>query len=465
MNKKFIITAVMTAVCFMTACAQKPASEERGGIRVAVGDSGYQESRTEEDNGHQGSQTKEDNDHQGSQAKENSDHQGSQTKENSGHQKSQTEDGNNYQGSQAKNGSGYQGSRTEDGNGHQGSVPEGGEHASNGGSAQDNPSPANGLPASSAPSSGREISDILASCTGTKIEQSIEAAGGTLLLINAPVNVKGITGISQYEYILTDITEGIRADLFQAVFPEKAKQAVYDERNDVWTLDIDPAIRNYFLYQISYSNGGTTIPGEQIIVLENRYYDLNPFEDNRLDSISLSKISASPDEAESVCRRVVDSVTDTGDYTLDFIHAYGKGGKRPYLRLVFKRRLDGMPVTAYNDLAFLFDDNGIERVSGSLFSVKETGLEVGLLSPEEAVEKLREQAAFLDFAGESQVPVTEIALEYVTVMSPDGKILVTPVWRFLLGEDEDERNFLRRKLLGIDAVTGELLWEERGHTF
>lgn len=128
-----------------------------------------------------------------------------------------------------------------------------------------------------------------------------------------------------------------------------------------------------------------------------------------------------------------------------------------------ERMLDGMPVTAYNDLVFLFDYNGIEKVSGSLFSVNETGLEKTLLSPEEAVGKLQEQATFLDFKGESRVAVTEITLEYVVVMSLDGKILVTPVWRFLLGENEDERNFQRQKILGIDAVTGELIWEERGN--
>ena len=139
-------------------------------------------------------------------------------------------------------------------------------------------------------------------------------------------------------------------------------------------------------------------------------------------------------------------------------------GRRPYLKLVFKRMLDDMPVTTYNDLALLFDNNGIEKVSGSLFSVNEIGLDKKLLSPEEAVGKLQEQAAFLDFKGESHVTVTEITLEYVVVMSPDGKILVTPVWRFQLGEDEDGRNFLRQKILGIDAVTGELIWEERGHT-
>ncbi len=310
----------------------------------------------------------------------------------------------------------------------------------------------------------REVSEILTACTDTRIEQAVPAAGGTPLLISADVNVEGITRVSQYEYVLMDITEEGRAGLFRSVFPETADQAEYDEMNDVWTLDIDPAIRNYFLYQISYSNGGATIPGEQVIVFENRYYDLYPFEDNRLGSVSGSGVNASLDEAESVCRKVVDSITDTGDYAVDFIHAYGNNGRRPYLKLVFKRMLDGMPVTAYNDLSFLFDNDGIEKVSGSLFSVKDTGLGGIILSPKEAVGKLQEQAAFLDFEGESSVAVTEITLEYVVVISDDGKILATPVWRFLLGEDEDERNFLRQKILGIDAVTGELIWEERGHT-
>jgi hypothetical protein len=391
-----MIITVMTAVCFIAACAHKPDSEEQVDIRDAVGDSGHQESWMEED-------------------------------------------GAGILSNDAKSAS------------------------------DEEPAPDSSFPeidSAESPNNSfdREVSEILAACAGTRIEQTIEAAEGTSLLINADVNVEGITRVSQYEYVLADITEEKRADLFKAVFPETADQAEYDELNDVWTLDIDPAIRNYFLYQISYSNGGTTIPGEQIIVFENRYYDLYPFEDNRLGSVSDSRVNASLDEAESVCRRVVDSITDTEDYVVDFIHAYGNGGRRPYLKLVFKRMLDDMPVTTYNDLALLFDNNGIEKVSGSLFSVNEIGLDKKLLSPEEAVGKLQEQAAFLDFKGESHVTVTEITLEYVVVMSPDGKILVTPVWRFQLGEDEDGRNFLRQKILGIDAVTGELIWEERGHT-
>ena len=99
---------------------------------------------------------------------------------------------------------------------------------------------------------------------------------------------------------------------------------------------------------------------------------LYPFEDNRLGSVSDSRVNASLDEAESICRQIVDSITDAGDYAADSIQAYGKSGRRPYLKLVFKRMLDGMPVTAYNDLVFLFDNDGIEKVTGSLFSVNET---------------------------------------------------------------------------------------------
>ncbi len=351
--------------------------------------------------------------------------------------------------------------RSED---EEGSLSDDAKSASGGEFVTNSNSPEYDSPESSSHSFEGEILEILTACTDTKIEQTVPVAGGRSLLISADVNVEGITRVSQYEYVLMDITEEGRAELFQSVFPEISDQAEYDEMNDVWTLNIDPAIRNYFLYQISYSNGGATIPGEQIIVFENRYYDLYPFEDNRLGSVSGSGVNASLDEAESVCRKVVEAITDTGDYAVDFIHAYGNNGRRPYLKLVFKRMLDGMPVTAYNDLAFLLDNEGIEKVSGSLFSVKDTGLDGTILSPKEAMEKLQEQAAFLDFEEESSVAVTEITLEYVVVISDDGEILATPVWRFLLGEDEDERNFLRQKILGIDAVTGKLIWEERGHT-
>lgn len=305
---------------------------------------------------------------------------------------------------------------------------------------------------------------MLADCKDMKIEETIEAADGAALLINADVNVDGITKVSRYEYVLADMTEETRADLFEAVFSNLAGTAEYDELNDVWTLDIDPEIRNYFLYLISYSNGGATIPGERIAVLENRYYDLYPFEDNRLPSIVDCKVDTALDEALDMCGQVVESVTDRDDYVVDYVQAYGNNGRRPYYKIVFKRMLDGMPVTAYNNWIFLFDNNGIERVTGSLFNMEEIGLEESILSPDEAVKRLQEQAASIDFEEKSHMTVTRVTLEYVVLTTSTGKVLATPVWRFKLGKDEDERSYFGHKILGIDAITGELIWEERGQT-
>lgn len=306
--------------------------------------------------------------------------------------------------------------------------------------------------------------EILADCDNTRIEQSIDVSDGTILLIDADVDVDGIERVSQYEYVIQDITEEKRIDFFESVFSEDADHAEYDEKNDVWTLEIDPEIRNYFLYQIGYSNGGATIPGEQIVILENRYYDLYPFEDNRLISLSDSRVTTALDEAAAICGKVVESITDADDYAVSYVQAYGNNGRRPYYKIVFTQILDGMTVTAYNNWSFLFDNDGIEKVTGSLFSTNEIDLDETILSPNQAVGRLREQAAFLKFEGESQVTVTRVTLEYIVITTSAGKVLVTPAWRFWLGEDEDGRNFFGHKILAIDAVTGELIWEERGQT-
>lgn len=306
--------------------------------------------------------------------------------------------------------------------------------------------------------------EILAACEHTRIEQSIVAFDGTILRIDADVDVDEIERVSRYEYEIQDMTEEKRIAFFEAVFSEDADHAEYDEKNDIWTLEIDPEIRNYFLYQLSYSNGGATIPGEQIVVLENRYYDLYPFEDNRLAALADSRVTASLEEAAAICGKVVGAVTDADDYVVSYAQAYGNGGRRPYYKIVFTQMLDGMTVTAYNNWSFLYDNDGIEKVTGSLFSTSEVGLDETILSPVQAVERLQEQAAFLQLEGESPGTVSRVTLEYLVIMTPAGEVLAAPVWRFWLGEDEDGRNFFGHKILAIDAVTGELIWEERGQS-
>lgn len=225
----------------------------------------------------------------------------------------------------------------------------------------------------SADSISQRNMELFSAYENKKIEQVIDVSDRTKLLIDAVIDVDGIHCVSQYEYLTRDITEEIRAKLFRAIFLDAADQAEYDELNDVWTLDIDPDIRDYFLYQVSHSNGGTTVSGEQIMILGNRYYDLYPFEDNRLSAISDGKVDVSADGAVDICKRIVSAIADADDYIADYVQVYGNHGRRPYYKIVFQYMLDGMPVSAYNDLTFLYDNNGIEMVKGSLFSYSFAG--------------------------------------------------------------------------------------------
>lgn len=56
------------------------------------------------------------------------------------------------------------------------------------------------------------------------IEQTIEAADGATLHINADINVDGIERVSRYEYELIDITEEARKTSLKRYFPNWRKR-------------------------------------------------------------------------------------------------------------------------------------------------------------------------------------------------------------------------------------------------
>lgn len=475
--KKKIITKVIPAVlcaaviCFLASCAAVPDSAERDGIRVATG--GTLDGGTGGDSGNKmdSDATMED---QAWKEKDASGYDGGKAgfgAEESGAKESDME------------GDGIKGSGAE-GSGAKKADNAGGDKIDGDGTEADNADGdgiEGGQSLSYAKTPEEQSAEILTAAAGTKVERTIQRADGKELRIDAEVNTEGIAGVSRYKYILQPVTEEIRQSLFQSVFATHVSEIEYDERNDVWELRNSSQAGDYWLYQISFSNGGATIPGEEIIMLEYRYYDLYPFEDNRLMAASDSKADVSAEEAAQSCEKIVEALVEglkqvTGtateertqvaeEFAVDYIHAYGNSGRRPYYKIVFKRMLDGMPVTTYNNLSFLYDNEGLEKVWGSLFSVEEMGLESPILTVEEAVNALERQAAYVNFEEKTQISVSEITPEYITLMTPTGDIQIVPVWRFRLGEDADERNFLREKILAINAMTGDLIWEERGNTF
>lgn len=313
--------------------------------------------------------------------------------------------------------------------------------------------------------SAEESLAILSSADGQHIEMNLETPAGNKLCINAVVETGGITQVSKYNYVLVPVSEDLRQNLFKAQFGDRVSEVEYDELNNVWTLSNSASVADYYLYNTYYPVAGETVSGEESFSLEYRKVDLYPFEDNLLESVSSSTVTLSLDEVISLCDQLIDAITNQEDYTVDYVHAYGTNGRRPYYRLVYKRVLDGMPVTGYNDLIFLVDSDGIEKVYGSIFDVEEVELQEPIMSVEAAAAVLSGNIAQVSFGDNEILPIGKITLEYLVTQNMMGEVSIIPVWRFWIGDTEDQMNLNRGKIFAVDAVTGELIQGERGHTF
>lgn len=94
--------------------------------------------------------------------------------------------------------------------------------------------------------------------------------------------------------------------------------------------------------------------------------------------------------------------------------------------------------------------------------MEEIGLDKPILSVEEALIAMERQIDSIQIQEEMPISISKISLEYLAVMSSEGEPYIVPVWRFLLGNDEMERKLMDEEILAVNAVSGELIWEERG---
>lgn len=101
------------------------------------------------------------------------------------------------------------------------------------------------------------------------------------------------------------------------------------------------------------------------------------------------------------------------------------------------------------------------KVWGSFYSMEEIGLTETILTPTEAVAAMQEQIDFIQMQ-ETQMCVTKISLEYLAVISSKDELEIVPIWRFWMGNDEMERNMMCEQIFAVNAVSGELIWENRG---
>lgn len=312
---------------------------------------------------------------------------------------------------------------------------------------------------------GEQNAKIIAAAADQHIKETIENTDGKQLIIDADTELGEIKAVSAYEYVLVPITDDFRSNLFTAYFGNQASKAEYDERNDLWTLANSSAVGDYYLYDTTYPHAGETIPGEESFYIEYRKTNLYPFEDNLLASVSDSSMKISADAAVKMCDQVMQGIVDLSDFTADYIHAYGMNGRHPYYKIVYKQVLDGMPVTGYNDIYFLVDNDGIQKIFGSLFGTEKNQLQKQIISLDTAITYLRDNATLIDFYEQNTMSIEKITLEYIVTKTMTDEASIILAWRFWIGSGEDQMNLNRGKIVAIDATAGELIQGERGNTF
>ena len=118
---------------------------------------------------------------------------------------------------------------------------------------------------------------------------------------------------------------------------------------------------------------------------------------------------------------------------------------------------------------FFVTKNEVVKMVGTLYDVQELSLEKKVISVEDALVFIKKQASLIDFDFlkinyffEETIPVSMITFEYLVLPGPDGRYIATPIWRFQLGETEEQRNIHRDKVIAVNALTGELIAEYRG---
>jgi len=320
--------------------------------------------------------------------------------------------------------------------------------------------------------------NILAACVGMTITQTIEGPDGIQIEIDAQVSIEGIERVSRYRYVPQPFTEETRETLLRTMHPGETwnvmDAAVYDEEKAMWEF-VTP-LETRWIYQISDSQ----IPGEQILNHERVDLDIDFTDEGQIhpvpvypqmdqieeieDPYLLSAIGCLPREFKSACKARVLSQLDPADsYSCSYLHVCKTDSEQPYAKIVFKKILDGRPVTVWHNLSVAAADNNFIpiKVWGSLFEAEEIGLDEPILSVEEAVAAMQEHIHSASPQDEKKLSVSKITLEYLAVLSSDGEPEIVPVWRFWPGEGGEERNAMSETILAVSAVSGKLIWEER----
>ena len=290
------------------------------------------------------------------------------------------------------------------------------------------------------------------------------------LKIDAVVDVSNVERVGMYEYIKHPITDSERDSLLAAYFGNRIDQVyhyTYGNANN-WVLKNK---KEFIRFGYSLSCNGI---GEDTFWIRDQYVLIDEYDGYMLDSIDAAEMKISLEAALFMCDTLVQSLTDA-PHIADNVRPFKQHQETEdgMLWIVYHRVADGMPITAYNDLKFYVLDSGVTHLHGALYDLEPVVTDSKIISLDDAIAYLQKNAShvndgsnFMDFDRlyDDVIPISEITFEYVVVKHEKYEYAVVPVWRFVIGDDEESRLIARDRIISVNALTGELIADRRRAT-
>ena len=299
-----------------------------------------------------------------------------------------------------------------------------------------------------------------------KFNETILIGDNKKLILDINQDVNYSEEVNTYTYQIKETDDNFRENLFNSMFGERAKLAQYDEKNQVWELKNSNKAADYWLY---IASGGEFFYRDGF-VLEYRLVNLNTLDSNQMKNLNDIDIGISKENAVELCDKLIKDIDSENEYKVDWIHAYGrKNGSNPLYWINYKKIINDIPITAYSDLYCWVDKNGIQRVYGALYNANVDSAKK-IISPEEAVNIIKDNSILISTslinASQDTINIKKMSLEYVVIYDYENSCdCITPVWRFQIGANDDERNLYRDRILAVNATNGEIIQERRENEF
>ena len=304
--------------------------------------------------------------------------------------------------------------------------------------------------------------DEIASYNGKKYTKELENG----IEMNAQVFVPDISELNVYSYETKICDDSVRNEILEAVFEQGIDLFDEDIRNPgYFEYKYGDRAGDYYLYHTLYPCAGPTVNGEMAFMLYNVAPNLYPFEDNIVpESDSFSVIIKQFDPFD-MAEQVVENIDCYNGWEMQYFVPYGTYGRTSFFRMVYKMKQDNLYVNAYNDTYFLVDQTGIQTFTGDFFDlVKESTIEQ-VVTLEDAIDVLERELPGTEANEYSDVVIDRITIEYVVIQEEDGGVSCFPFWRFYMSYEEYAKRENQNLICGVNMITGEFLYEERGFWF